>query len=134
MVGSGRSLVDRSVVQGQEDSDDGLCDQKERNPFMVGDKVYLRPSSGKCDVEWTGPHIVTRINSSVSVVIDDDRISRHISHLRLVPGSRGEGIGEAARVGSASDGSGSAMSDDEIDDVRVGGVRRSSRVKSRPVW
>jgi transposase InsO family protein len=28
----------------------------ERNPFSVGDKVYLRTPTGKCDDLWSGPH------------------------------------------------------------------------------
>jgi hypothetical protein len=60
----------------------------DRNPYMVGDQVYLRPPSGRCDVEWSGPHRVTSVRSSVSVELGDDGVSRHISHVRLVPVSR----------------------------------------------
>ena len=57
----------------------------ESNPFVVGDRVYLRSSHGRCDVPWSGPHTVTALRSSVSVELDEDGVSRHISHLRLVP-------------------------------------------------
>jgi len=64
----------------------------EKNPFVVGDKVYLKPSNSRCDVEWSGPHVVTKLLSRVSCEINDDGIARHVSHLRLVPGSlRDEG-------------------------------------------
>ncbi len=59
----------------------------ERNPFVVGDAVYLRPPKGRCDSKWSGPHRITAIRSSVSVVLNDDGVSRHVSHLRRVPGS-----------------------------------------------
>ena len=82
--------------------DDRSYHDVERNPFVVGDKVYLRPPSGRCDDEWSGPHIVTSVRSSVSLVIDDDGVSRHVSHVRLVPGSRLNG-GESD-VGDVDDG------------------------------
>ena len=56
----------------------------ESNPFIVGDQVYLRPNDGKCDKKWTGPHRITKLLSRVSVVINDDGVARHISHLRKV--------------------------------------------------
>ena len=56
---------------------------KERNPFVVGDQVYLR-SSGHCDDPWSGPHRVTSIKSSVGVEINQDGVTRHVSHLRKV--------------------------------------------------
>jgi len=58
---------------------------KEKNPFIVGDKVYLKPKSRKCNIEWSGPHRITKIHSNVSVEIDGDDISRHVSFLRLAP-------------------------------------------------
>ena len=59
------------------------CD---RNPFLVGDLVYLRQPGSRCDTAWSGPHRVTDILSNVSVQLDADGIARHVSHLRLVPG------------------------------------------------
>ena len=56
-----------------------------RNPFAVGDRVYLRRPDGRCDLEWSGPHRVTAVLSNVSVVLNDDGVSRHVSHLRRVP-------------------------------------------------
>jgi len=63
-------------------------DDLSRNPFFVGDLVYLRKPSGRCDDIWDGPCVVTKIISSVSVEIKDDGVPRHVSHLRLVPGCR----------------------------------------------
>ena len=71
--------------------DNDICDvadnelSGENNPFVVGDQVYLRPMSGRCDVEWSGPHRVSSIRSNVTVEIDGDGVSRHVSHLRRVP-------------------------------------------------
>ena len=59
-----------------------------RNPFVVGEKVYLKTSS-RCDVPWTGPHRVTSINSDVSVELDGDGVARHISHIRRVLSKNG---------------------------------------------
>ena len=51
-------------------------------PFTVGDLVYL-----KCDSDrpWSGPHRVTGLHSRVSVLLDEERVPRHISHIRRVP-------------------------------------------------
>ena len=65
-----------------------------RNPFVVGDVVYLRRPDGRCDREWSGPHRVTALNSGVSIVLDDDGISRHISHVRRVPQPLGDSSDE----------------------------------------
>lgn len=56
-----------------------------RNPFVVGDLVYRRPPDGRCNQEWSGPHRVTAIRSSVTAVLDEDNVSRHVSHIRRVP-------------------------------------------------
>ncbi len=56
-----------------------------KNPFLVGDKVFLRNPKGKCDVPWSGPHTVTRLFSKTSAELNDDNIRRHISHMRIVP-------------------------------------------------
>ena len=53
--------------------------------MVVGGKVFLRDARGRCYVPWSGPHRITFINSNVSVELDDDNVSRHVSHLRLVP-------------------------------------------------
>ena len=58
------------------------------NPLLVGDKVYLKPRVPSCDEEWSGPHVITKILSKVSVEINDDGVARHISFLRIIPGSR----------------------------------------------
>lgn len=120
-VSSQRSLIDRSLSC-EDKQDNDLYAHIERNPFMIGDKVYMRPSTGKCDEEWSGPHVVTDLNSSVSVVVNDDGVSRHISHLRLIPGSRANNHS-------------TMVSDDEATATDVSdGPRKSSRVRHRPVW
>ena len=60
-------------------------EDEEHNPFVVSDRVYLRPPSGKCNETWTGPHQVTAVRSRVLVELDDDGVARHISHVRRVP-------------------------------------------------
>ena len=66
----------------------------ERNPFIVGDRVFLKPSTKKCDEDWSGPHTVTKINSAVSCEINDDGVCRHVSFLRLVPKARERNIND----------------------------------------
>ena len=77
-----RSIRERNCVELelQEDRSEEMKNI-ERNPFVLGDRVYLR-SSGMCSDPWTGPHIVTKIKSAVSLEIDEDGITRHISHVR----------------------------------------------------
>ena len=55
------------------------------NPFEVGDRVYLRPPSGRCDEPWTGPHRVTDVKSRALLELDGNGVARHISHVRKVP-------------------------------------------------
>ena len=83
----------RQVIDQKEDDEEELQDQEEiaANPFVVRDKVFVR-SSGRCMDAWSGPHRVTQIWSPVAVEIGGDGIKRHVSHMRLVPGSRVEGI------------------------------------------
>jgi len=101
---------------------------KDRNPFLVGDKVFLKPPSSRCDDVWSGPHVVTKIISSVSVELDDINVSRHVSHLRLVPYCREstEVDLETKYCSLTND------SDVEIDSEAV--PRRSSRVTKRPIF
>ena len=63
-----------------------VLDNDSRNPFVVGDSVYLR-SDGRCDSEWSGPHRVSLILSPVALELDGDGVSRHVSHIRRVPRS-----------------------------------------------
>lgn len=105
----------------------------ERNPFVVGQRVFLRPSSGLCDKEWSGPHTVTQIMSSVSLILDEDGIPRHISHLRRVPGVQ---VGDSESeleinghgAGSDSDSSETSQRRDAIP------LRRSARQRHTPRW
>ena len=73
-------LKNNLKIQGSNDSYEDI----KRHPFSIGDQVYLRPADGKCDKLWSGPHRITEILSGVSVIINDDGIARHVSHLRLV--------------------------------------------------
>ena len=89
------------------------------NPFVIGDQVYLKWSSW-CNEPWSGPHHVTEVRSDVIVVINNG-VAWHISHLQRVPGrwlpeavmtdsedsSDEEPVGEAADVS----GGGSCSSD-----------------------
>ena len=86
-VSVARIEVDRppSIVPSDSSQDYVDCT---RNPFVVGDSVYLRQPGGRCDQEWSGTHRVTMLRPSVSVVLDDDNVSRHVSHLRRVPQPR----------------------------------------------
>ena len=122
-------------------------DSCDLNPFVVGDKVYLRPPSGRCDEEWSGPHRVTSVNSAVSVVINNDGVSRHVSHLRAVPQSytdegdaeiaipeSGDGDGAGEGDGEPDDGAGESDGDDQEQDSCEETLRRSTRVRRPPVW
>lgn len=83
----GIACVERRSVESNTNVPNTNYADTERNPFVVGENVYLRKPSGRCDDEWTGPHVITQILSSVSVELGDDGISRHVAHLRRVPGS-----------------------------------------------
>ena len=64
--------------------------EKIKNPFVIGDLVYVQDSSGRCDKSWNGPHRVSNIISRVSFEVNNDGVSRHINHGRVVPESRKE--------------------------------------------
>ena len=100
------------------------------NPYVVGDKVYLR-GSGRCMEAWTGPHRVTKLWSPVAVELDMDGIKRHVSHVRIVPSSR-------TPVGAQEDDSEVVVTqqprghgEDEHPDVDV---RRSVRTRRLPTY
>ena len=57
----------------------------ERNPYVLGDLVYLKPPGGRCFEPWSGPHRVTSIHSAVTIELDNDGVSRHVSHVRRMP-------------------------------------------------
>ena len=93
----------------------------ERNPFVVGDQVFLKTDS-RCDKPWSGPHRVTEIRSSVSVALDGLDIPRHVSHIRRVPVPCGAGA-EQPLAGDT---------DDELDDVEDGvGGQQAARYPLR---
>ena len=127
-VSVARTEVHRSPSTGQPDPSQNYADCT-RNPFVVGDSVYLRRPDGQCDQEWSGPHRVTLLRSSVSVVLDDDNISRHVSHLRRVPRP---GHSQEAAPSNSSD-------EDDEGDMAAGGdaegqPRRSARARRPPRW
>ena len=106
----------------------------DRNPFVLGDLVYLRPPEGRCYEPRTGPHKVTSIHSAVSIELNDDGVSRHISHVRRKP-ERLEPLQEAVNDDT---------SDDDETPARAGGteptqdattspspLRRSARIRQR---
>ena len=77
-------------------------------PFVVREKVYLRPPSGNCQEQWSGPHTITNINSPYSVELNEDGISRHTSHLRST-------VRSSERTNFQHDDSGSSSSDDDAE-------------------
>lgn len=83
-ISEDRTDINRPVMLGESNAEDYF--DTDRNPFAVGDLVYLRPPSGRCDELWTGPHRVTSVRSRISVELDADGVARHISHIRPVPG------------------------------------------------
>lgn len=106
----------------------------EDNPYNVGDQVYLRRPGGRCNEPWSGPEVVTDIVSDVGVVLNDDGVTRHISHIRRVPMPRSSYSDETAVRDTFS------LSDSEdeaehstADQVQMG-LRRSTRVRKPPVW
>ena len=142
--GSIRVEVERSVPALRRSvtntSDDHYHDLN-RNPFVEGDQVYLRDPHGRCDIEWSGPHRVTEVRSGVSVVLDEDGVSRHVSHLRFVPGKHplSDGSEEMASdtFGPAEGGSENDsvnVTDENSGDTSTVAVRRSGRSRRLPYW
>ena len=85
-----------------------------RNPFVVGEKVYLKTSS-RCDIPWTGPHRVTSINSDVSLELDGDGVVRHITHVRRVISKSGNADDDDDDDENESDENDNDEDDDEVD-------------------
>jgi hypothetical protein len=56
-----------------------------RNPYRVGDKVYVK-ASPSCTKPWEGPRTVTGVPTSLSVELDESTVPRHVSHVRRFPG------------------------------------------------
>ncbi|MCH9662247.1 MAG: DDE-type integrase/transposase/recombinase [Gammaproteobacteria bacterium] len=82
-VRKNRENADRPPMQ----HDDEDAPPVQSNPFVVGDRVFLRQTS-RCDEPWSGPHRVTEIKSNVIVELNNDGVARHVSHVRRVPASR----------------------------------------------
>lgn len=126
-------LRPHSVAKGRQSVAD-YCNL-DRNPFVAGDKVFLRPSSGLCDKDWSGPHTVTQIMSSVSLILDDDGVTRHVSHLRRVPVPRNPSA-ESSDADDKDEISADSDSGDigGVDDTSSVRLRRSSRERRQPCW
>ena len=108
----------------------------ERNPFVVGTRVYLRTPHGRCDVPWTGPHTITAIRSNVSVELDDDGVSRHVSHVRSVPDSNSNQSPDDAQgvAINVTDVQGSDIDSDNRNCPAPFYPRQSGRDRKRPIW
>ena len=131
-----RQEIDRPSQMQQEPVSDALW--HDNNPFVVGNNVYLKPPSKRCDVSWSGPHRVTSIKSGVTVELNGDGVTRHVSHLRKVPtGALHEQPGVLSSTESDSDSDSDVSNGDDV--VRCvsgapnGGVelRRSARLRER---
>ena len=117
------------------------------NPFFVGDQVYLK-SSGRCMDPWTGPHTVTTVKSDVSVELNDDGITRHVSHIRRVPRSSLSLVEEQSDSSEDGDDNADAILQDSsipcipdtvTDDVQLNSsppqnLRRGSRTRRLPSY
>ena len=110
-VSDTRQLITRNKLKYQSSNSSYEC--CDRNPFSVGDKVYLKPVDGRCDITWSGPHRITKLLSNVSVIINNDGVARHVSHLRLIPG-QGKSLDETYVLLPVTEDSESDKDDDEI--------------------
>jgi ribonuclease HI len=151
-VSAARVEIERPLLPVQTDIAAARYQDCARNPFVVGEEVYLRRPDGRCDREWSGPHRITLLKSSVSVVLDDDGVSRHVSHLRRVPNKvlQQKAISDVSDSDSGDDqvdvGDGENQENDSGDDQvdvgdgenqeEAGGVelRRSTRQRQQPLW
>lgn len=143
--GSIRTEVERSPPAVRQSATSVLDDcyhDLDRNPFVEGDQVYLRDPLGRCDTEWSGPHRVTEVRSGVSVVINDDGVSRHVSHLRFVPGKHPlrdsyEDVvldtGSSEQRDSEEENVNNVIHEDS-DNTNAVAVRRSDRSRRLPCW
>lgn len=120
-----RQEIFRDMKEATDPSE--LYENVERNPFSIGDRVYLRNASGKCDSIWSGPHRVTSIRSSVGVVLNEDGITRHVSHLRSVPGENLETTVPDTFTKVDSDEHGNPSNE-------MTNLRRSERTRRAPQW
>ena len=113
--------------------------------------MYLR-TDGKCDSSWSGPHRVTKIFSDVSVEINGDNVTRHVSHLKRVPQKESRPNGDSEST-SDDENLGYGRVEADFPDLEYGGpvpsgnssddddqsfteqrpqLRRSSRARQRP--
>ena len=110
----------------------------EQNPFSVGQKVYLRVPDGRCSNEWSGPHRVTKLQSDVSVILDEDGVTRHVSHLRKIPRDTTQ-FKEVKEMEDSDNDSSDQQEDEESDDDisdqqedKSPKLFRSTRIKQKP--
>jgi hypothetical protein len=135
-ISATRMHITRPKIPSESDDNKAYQDVT-RNPFVPGEKVYLRHPDGRCDREWSGPHAVTSVTSSVSVIVNNDGIPRHISHVRKVPLPA---LSLDEDESSSSDEERSSTEDDVESDggrnnvVKDSILRRSSRTRQKPAW
>lgn len=125
-----RRSVQRPKDLVMSEGSDAKYPDRERNPFSVGELVFLKNTNGRCDEPWSGPHRISDIKSSVAVEIENDGIPRHVSHLRRVPRKEEE----SRSIRHDSDSSGSESEKEEVENTESGRVRRSNRECRRPGW
>ena len=123
-----RKHIQRVGPEQVDSEESSKYEDLDRNPFSIGDRVYLKSVSGRCDSTWSGPHRITSICSSVSVILNEDGVARHVSHLRLVPGE--ECTLDTFPTYSNSDESGLSGEDDEDNEASI--LRRSIRERKPP--
>ena len=134
---SRREVSRPEVLSHRPEAESDMYDDIDRNPFSAGDLVYLRPPTGRCDIEWSGPHRISAIKSAVSVELDEDGVNRHVAHLRLVPGFEHTGNQDISESEiHASDPLVTIADIDPTDNHSADNSfpRRSGRVRRRPVW
>ena len=125
-----RRSVQRPKDLAMSEGSDAKYPDRERNPFSVGELVFLKNTNGRCDEPWSGPHRISDIESSVAAEIENDGIPRHVSHLRRVPRKEEE----SRSIRHDSDSSGSESEKEEVENTESGRVRRSNRECRRPGW
>ena len=140
-----REIINRPEIVLEPNQIDDSYSDTDANPFLIGDKVYLKSPDGRCDQLWSGPHIVTELLSSVTVVINEDGISRHVSYLRKIPRKLDSNDGvqicsdsdndqdvitEQTNVDSVTNDLGSTVVTESSHEIPV--IRKSSRMRRLP--
>ena len=134
-----REEIERPQLDPPPPVDHGDYRECERNPFSAGDLVYLRNPGGRCYTEWSGPHRVTSVFSSVAAEVGDDGIPRHVSHLRKVPPKHGENDLDDSSIlqvsdDSSNEGDNLSRVEEHLSVCSRSSPRRSHRERRRPPW